>query len=72
MTPRRTVLTFPAFAAGVLVMVLWQAPALWARGLGWNAVLEFLFFAVGGGLMLGLVGLWVVRGLIALIGRSKP
>jgi hypothetical protein len=69
---RRAVLTWPALGAGMLVMVLWQAPSLWARGLSWNAVLEFGFFVASGGLMLGLVGLWVVRGIRALFGGNKP
>jgi hypothetical protein len=58
---RRNVLNVTSFGIGAAIMAVWQFGALLERGLGWNSVLEFLFFVVNGGLVFGVIGLWLFR-----------
>jgi hypothetical protein len=59
--PRRPVLTVASFGLAAAFTAVWQFGALLERGIGWNSVLEYLFFVVNGGWILGVVGLWVWR-----------
>ena len=53
-TPEKA-LTVWSFAAAAVVVAAWQFGAFLERGVGWNSVLEFVFFVVIGGVVLGVV-----------------
>jgi hypothetical protein len=53
--PHRKALTLWSFALGAIVVGAWQFGSLLERGIGWNSVLEYLFFVVIGGVGLGVV-----------------